>query len=124
MPSKSRRAASRQAQLSGKRRRRDGRSRGATTSSTTEQERTHEVRRQTRPSVAAASPSTTEATGTVQAAQTAAPAVAATRRRSSRLRTPVEPLPMYQYLGSELRRIGALTGLVAITLAVLTVVLR
>jgi hypothetical protein len=31
---------------------------------------------------------------------------------------------MYPYLGSELRRIGALSGLVAITLAVLTVVLR
>ena len=46
------------------------------------------------------------------------------RRRSARARTPSEPLPMYAHLGSELRRIGALTALMAVALAVLTVFLR
>lgn len=46
------------------------------------------------------------------------------RRRSARARTPSEPLPMYAHLGSELRRIGALTALMVVALAVLTVFLR
>ena len=46
------------------------------------------------------------------------------RRRAARARTPSEPLPMYAHLGSELRRIGALTALMAVALAVLTVFLR
>ena len=46
------------------------------------------------------------------------------RRRSARARMPSEPLPMYAHLGSELRRIGALTALMVVALAVLTVFLR
>lgn len=122
MPSKSRgkRAASRQAQLSGRRRRRGGRARGATATATGEQPQIQEVRRQARPSSPAVDVASPETSVAAQAA--AAPATTA-RRRSSRARTPVEPLQMYPYLGSELRRIGALSVLVAITLAVLTVVL-
>ena len=40
------------------------------------------------------------------------------------VRAQQEPLPMYGYLGSELKRIGALTGLIAVALMVLTFVLR
>ena len=124
MPSKSRRAASRQAQLSGRRRRRGGRTREATAQAATAQPQVHEVRRQSRSSAATANPTTLAPSEAVQPRQTAAPSTTTTRRRASRPRTPVEPLQMYPYLGSELRRIGALSGLVAITLAVLTVVLR
>lgn len=118
MPSKSKRRASRQAQLSGRRRRRGGRPRGEATA----QSHVQEVRRQARPAVATAVESRPETPAPVQPRQPVA-AAPSTRRRSSRARTPLEPLQMYPYLGSELRRIGALTGLVAITLAVLTVVL-
>ena len=40
------------------------------------------------------------------------------------VRAQQEPLPMYGYLGSELKRIGTLTGLIAVVLTVLTFVLR
>lgn len=120
MPSKSKRAASRQAQLSGRRRRRGGRPRAQATAATTTAARPPEVRRQS----SASTPTAERLAGTSQRQQAVTPATAPTRRRTSRPRAPVEPLQMYPYLGSELRRIGALSGLVAITLAVLTVVLR
>ena len=120
MPSKSKRRASRQAQLSGRRRRRGGRPRGDATA----QPQVQEVRRQARPTVATAVAPRPEASAPVQTQQAAPSPTSSPRRRSSRPRAPVEPLQMYPYLGSELRRIGALTSLVAITLAVLTVVLR
>ena len=120
MPSKSRRAASRQAQLSGRRRRRGGRPRGEDAALTQVQQ----VRRQARPTTdAVTTTSTQEAPAAVQTRETTAPVAAQTRRRSARARAPMEPLQMYPYLGSELRRIGALTGLMVITLAVLTFVL-
>lgn len=119
MPSKgrSRRAASRQAQLSGRRRRRGGRPRAETAV----QSQVQQVRRQARPAVTAA---TVEAPSTVQRRDTTSTVQSQTRRRSTRARAPLEPLQMYPYLGSELRRIGALTGLMAITLTILTFVLR
>lgn len=54
-------------------------------------------------------------------AQSAASAI--TRKRSARARAPLAPLPMYAHLKSELVRIGALTALMAVALAVLTVFL-
>ena len=121
MPSKgrSKRAATRQAQLSGRRRRRTGRPRVEAT----EQPQVQEVRRQARPSPATATASAPETPSTARAQETTPAVATQARRRSSRARAPMEPLQMYPYLGSELRRIGALTGLMAIALAVLTFVL-
>ena len=121
MPSKSRnrRAASRQAQLSGRRRRRAGRPRVEAAA----QPQVQEVRRQTRPAAKTAAAPVPEVASTAQTQETKSPVATQSRRRSSRARAPMEPLRMYPYLGSELRRIGALTGVMAITLAVLTFVL-
>ena len=119
MPSKSKRRASRQAQLSGRRRRREGRPRGEAAT----QSHVQEMRRQTRPSPETATVSAPEAPSAVQSREATAAVATRSRRRSSRARAPMEPLQMYPFLGSELRRIGALTGLMAIALAVLTFVL-
>ena len=119
MPSKSKRRATRQAQLSGRRRRREGRPRGEAAA----QSNVQEVRRQVRPEPVAATVSAPETPSTVQSQEATAAVATRSRRRSSRARAPMEPLQMYPYLGSELRRIGALTGLMAVALGVLTFVL-
>ncbi|MQG70427.1 MAG: hypothetical protein FI707_16775 [SAR202 cluster bacterium] len=56
----------------------------------------------------------------------AQPRQATRQSRAGRRRTPakVEPLPTYSYLGSELKRIGALTFVIVVLLGILTAVLR
>ncbi len=132
MPSKSKRAASRQAQLSQRRKRRAGH-RGR---------RTAERRPPANTAVAAeaaggvASPSAASAVADVQAPKAAMPAAtsqrgprrvaAAPRARTRAARDRAEsyePLPTYAYLGSELKRIGAMAVVMAVALAALTVAL-
>ena len=63
----------------------------------------------------------------LEPAPLAVAAVPATPRavRRGRQRTPQpEDAPVYRYLGPELRRIGAIASIIAIILAVLTVLLR
>ncbi len=121
MPSKNKRAASRQAQLR-QRRRRGGRARSPARAEAAPAEvrRTSALQRPAG-AVATAAPITTTAPAP-QALEARESPIA--RRRASRARVQLEPLPMYAHLGSELRRIGALMGLVVVALAVLTVVLR
>ena len=121
MPSsRNRRRAQSQAQLSGRRRNRGGRRqrRDAAVTSSTSEIRTG------RSSVAGANAATAangaSQTGVASTVETAAPEI---RRRAARPRTPAEPLQMYPYLRSELTRIGALTGIMAVALVALTFVL-
>ena len=128
MPSKRKRAASRQAKLSGRRKRRGGGRRqrqegsGTLVASPTARQRsaastTETVATQTqRPAVAV------QPTQQRRARNVATAPMARTRASQSRAAT-YEPLPMYAYLGSELKRIGAITAIMAIALAALTVVL-
>ena len=135
MPSKSKRAATRQAKLSQRRRR-------------SRKQRTGEqpAERVTAAHAAPAASSRRRATSTVTAtaAQTqtqtlsgAAPAPQTSQRRTRsvaaapRARTRAsqdraatyEPLPMYAYLGSEIKRIGVISAAMAVALAALTMVL-
>ena len=64
------------------------------------------------------------AVGGILDSQAAAAQARITRRRAARTRAQSEPLPMYAHLRSELLRIGALTALMAVALAILTVFLR
>ena len=134
MSSKNKRMASRQSRIRQQRRRRGGGRARGTAVAAPESAATGEIRRSGRSplavgdappsSVAAAAPSsgaTVAASVGVSDAQASAPIAA--RRRAAR-RVPSEPLPMYAHLGSEIRRIGALTALMAVALAVLTVFMR
>ena len=114
MPSKSRKAASRQAQLQRKRRKAKGQQEfdpGPTASEA-------EDRRSATIADAAAEPEAV----VESAALEPQPAPRATRR--SRQRGTVESALMYPHLLHELRHIGILAILMGIILAVLTVVLR
>ncbi len=125
MPSKKKRVASRQAQLSQRKRRRSGRGRNQAASQAEQDESATTAptairRTASRPAAAAATaPRPAAARATSVAASPRA------RGRAARMvKAQQEPLPMYGYLGSELKRIGALTGLIAIALVILTFVLR
>ena len=120
MPSKNKRAASRQAQLR-QRRRRGGRARSPARAEAAPEVRRTSALQRPAGAVATAAPITTTATAP-QALEARESPIA--RRRASRARVQLEPLPMYAHLGSEIRRIGALMGLVVVALAALTVVLR
>ena len=122
MPSKRNRVASKQAQLSQRKRRRSGRGRNQVATQAAED--------------GAATPAPVRA-ASARPAPVAAPRPAAARvpsmaasprsrggRAARMVRAQQEPLPMYGYLGSELKRVGALTGLIAVVLTVLTFVLR
>ena len=123
MPSKRKKAASRQAQLSQRKRHRSGRGRNQAASQAEQDEAATPapVRTPVSRPVAAKPPPPRPATARV-------PSLAASPRSRGRaarmVRAQQEPLPMYGYLGSELKRIGALTGLIAVALMVLTFVLR
>ena len=124
MPSKNKRAATRQAKLSQRRRRRDG----SRKQRTGEQPAERATAAHAAP--AAAQTQTQTPSGAVLAPETsqrqsrsiAAAPRARTRASQNRAAT-YEPLPMYAYLGSELKRIGAITAAMAVALAALTVVL-
>ena len=128
MASKNKRMASRQSRVRERRRRGGGRGRASALGAAG----TREIRRgvwRTPDGGELASPgapTTSERVSDVHApaADAASQSAAITRKRSARARTPTEPLPMYAHLGSELRRIAALTALTAAALAVLTVFLR
>ena len=128
MPSKNKRAASRQAKLSQRRRRRGGGRRQKTIEQPTANLAAPGRRR--------ANPAAATATAQAQTPAVAAPAAPTAQRRSrsvaaapsARTRAAqnraatYEPLAMYAYLGSELKRIAAVTALMAVALAALTVV--
>ena len=131
MSSKNKRMASRQSRVRERRRRGGGRGRGAAGLGATA---TQEIRRggwrsaadggESAQTAGAAQASVLNVSGAPAAdggGQTAASAI--TRKRSARARAPLAPLPMYAHLKSELVRIGALTALMAVALAVLTVFL-
>ena len=129
MASKNKRMASRQSRVRERRRRGGGRGRASALGAAG----TREIRRgvwRTPDGGELASPgvpTTSERVADVHApaaSDAASQSAAITRKRSARARTPTEPLPMYAHLGSELRRIAALTALTAAALAVLTVFLR
>ena len=105
MPKKGHRAASRQAQIRRNRRRTKGQGQefdaGPTEADVTARE-----------------------TSASEEGLVAPVAVAASSARRSRQRASEEPVPVYGQLGAELKRIGVLTFLVVIILAVLTVFLR
>ena len=124
MPSKKKRIASRQAQLSQRKRRRSGRGKNQAATQAAEDEATTSAPvRATVPR-----PATAVAPTAPRPAAARAPSVAASPRSRGRaasmIRAQQQPLPMYGYLGSEIKRIGALTGLIAVVLTVLTFVLR
>ncbi len=123
MPSKRRRVASRQAELSQRKRR--SRNRAAQTDVP--------ARPTTSPSPASTEGQGDQIEGGAQAAAAPRPATipaqprqASRQSRAGRRRTParVEPLPTYSRLGSELRRIGAITFVIVVLLGILTAVLR
>ncbi len=131
MPSKNKRAALRQAKLSQRGRRRGGtrRRRNAgqiedspstpVVASGRNRAATAATAQTPTASVAATSDTSARRTPTVAAAPSAR-----TRTRTARNRaTGYQPLPMYAYLGSELKRIGAITVVMAVALAALTVAL-
>lgn len=117
MPKKGHRTASRQAQL--QRRSRRNRGRTQVVDSTPDVDTT-------------APPAVSVEPGIEQPAASAPVAVAehsgrtgrATRRARQRAEPDLSPLTTYPYLGAELRRIGMLTALIVVVLAVLTVFLR
>ena len=110
MPSRGRKRASRQAQLSQKRRR--ARS-GANTRSF-----------DAGPTAPREAPPTAPAAGSapVAAAAVAAPTPQAAPRRQRRQSTPNTPM-VYRYLGRELRQIGILAAVMAVALVALSFVL-
>ena len=127
MPSKRKRAASRQAQLSQRKRRRSGRARNDAASQAEQDGAGTATPAPVR--TPTPRPATVVAPTAPRPAAARAPSMAASPRlrggRAARMiRAQQEPLPMYGYLGSELKRIGALTGLIAVALTVLTFVLR
>ena len=135
MPSKRKRAASRQAKLSGRRKRRGGGRRQRQAQAGQEGSATLVAspmasRRSATSTAEAVATQTQHPAVVVQPTQTrqrrarnvATAPMARTRASQSRAAT-YEPLPMYAYLGSELKRIGAITAIMAVALAALTVVL-
>lgn len=131
MPSKNKRAASRQAKLSQRRRRRGGGRRQRTserpTAEATVTSSAANRRRGAATAVATQNQTPTVAVPSAPASERPPRSVAAaprarTRAAQSRAAT-YEPLPMYAYLGSELKRIGAIAAVMALALAALTVVL-
>ena len=132
MPSKGKRTASRQAQLSQRRRRRGGRrtrqeaqESDAQTTQTiqrpaaTAQRAANAVRRQPQ-----APPAVTEDAPSPQRSVAASPR-ARIRSRTARVgATERQPLPMYAYLGSELKRIGVLAVIMGAALTGLTFILN
>ena len=130
MPSKNKRAASRQAKLSQRRRRRVGGRRQKTTERSATSAAGVTVasgRRSSTPTAATQTRTPAVAVPSASTAQRPARHVAAaprarTRAAQNRAAT-YEPLPMYAYLGSELKRIGAVAAVMAVALATLTVVL-
>ena len=132
MPSKGKRTASRQAQLSQRRRRRGGR-RGRQEAqesdaqtqtmqrpAATAQRAANAVRRQPQ----APPTATTADTPSPQSSVAASPR-ARIRSRTARVgATEREPLPMYAYLGSELKRIGVLAVIMGAALTGLTFILN
>ena len=128
MASKNKRMASRQSRVRERRRRGGGRGRASAIGAAG----TREIRRGVWRApdggelASAVAPAAVEGVSAVApaASDAASQSAAITRKRSARARTPTEPLPMYAHLGSELRRIAALTALTAAALAVLTVFLR
>ena len=111
MPDKAHRAASRQAQL--KRRRRRGKA------------RTQEFDQgpgDSAPRAEVAAQATEPQHEPVPEPEVAVAPLQPARR--TRRRTSDDPIPVYRYLGSELRRIGMITSLIGVVLVVLTFVLR
>ncbi len=108
MPSRGRKRASRQAQLSQKKRR--GRA-GANT-------RTFDAG----PTQPREAPPTAPAASSAPAAAVAAPTPQAAPRRQRRQSTPNTPM-VYRYLGRELRQIGILAAVMVVTLVALSFVL-
>jgi hypothetical protein len=118
MPSKSRRAASRQARLNRRKRRTKVRERpvapeSESTATTAPIAETSQV------STPARRPARTASAPVAQAAETPSPV----RRRRSR-QAAAGPEPAYKHLGSELRRIGVLLTMLVAVLVVLSFVLR
>ena len=128
MASKNKRMASRQSRVRERRRRGGGRGRASALGAAG----TREIRRGVWRTPDGGELASSDAAAVERVSDVHAPAAsdaasqsaAITRKRSARARTPTEPLPMYAHLGSELRRIAALTALTAAALAVLTVFLR
>ena len=130
MPSKKKRVASRQAQLSQRRRRE--RNRGRREDAATGPA----VNRQTIAADAGAQPEASGAPGSVAPAPVAEPSVdtaevvqpaqprqrGPARRRGAAAR--IEPVPTYPYLRAEVRHIGIVTGVIVALLIALTVLLR
>ncbi|MDP6072544.1 MAG: hypothetical protein QGG34_13470 [SAR202 cluster bacterium] len=122
MPSKRRRAATRQAQLSQRKRRSRNRPLNIGVSD-----------QETAPAAVSESGQSDTSDGGVDAVAEPQPAVIPAQPRTTsrpsrptRRRTAarVDPLPTYSYLDSELRRIGAMTAVIVVLLGVLTAVLR
>ena len=143
MSSKNKRMASRQSRIRERRRRGGGRGRGGVAVGATAE--TSEIRRGGGrspqvgavggtvspspavggvPGVTSAPVAPQVAVGGILDSQAAAAQARITRRRAARTRAQSEPLPMYAHLRSELLRIAALTALMAVALAILTVFLR
>ena len=125
MPSKKKRVASRQAQLSQRKRRRPGRGRNQATTQSEQDGADTPAPAPVRTTASRPPAVTTPAAprpATARAPSSAAPS-RSRGRAASMIRAQQEPLPMYGYLGSELKRIGVLTVLIAVVLAVLTFVL-
>ena len=139
MSSKNKRMASRQSRIRERRRRGGGRGRGGVAVGAAAE--TSEIRRGGGrspvggtvspspavggvPGVTGAPVAPQVAVGGILDSQAAAAQERITRRRAARTRAQTEPLPMYAHLRSELLRIGALTALMAVALAILTVFLR
>ena len=132
MPSKGKRTASRQAQLSQRRRRRGGRrarqeaqesdaqTQTMQRPAATAQRAANAVRRQPQAPAAA---TTADAPGPQRSV--AASPRARIRSRTARVgATERAPLPMYAYLGSELKRIGVLAVIMGAALTGLTFILN
>jgi hypothetical protein len=118
MPSKSRRAASRQARLNQRKRRTKGKDRQDTPLAAPPSPMT--ARAETPRATTEAPAPTPRASPTM----TQAPEAPAPVRRRRARRATAGPDPAYKYLGSELKRIGVLITLLVAVLVVLSFVLR
>ena len=130
MPSKKKRVASRQAQLSQRRRRERNRERR------TDPAPGPAVGPRTMPAVPTSDEVANGANDAAAPAPVRVPAAATpgirqpaltrqpgrTRRRGAAAR--VEPVPTYRHLGSEVRHIGIITGIIVALLTVLTIIMR
>ncbi|MCL0029237.1 hypothetical protein M1N23_03750 [Dehalococcoidia bacterium] len=125
MPSKKKRVASRQAQLSQRRRREHSRGgRGSVEPDPTAVPQTNQNDHDSRSGASeAVSPATLQESSPSRVQQSALPRQQARSQRkgSSAL---LKPVPNYPYLGSELKHVGLVTGVIVVLLIALTVVLR